>query len=600
MAARSPARSRFPAFLAAAALLALVAALLLVARPWKAGGLFAPAAVRPAATRAPSTASSSSATELTTAPPPAAAPVLRGRILDADGNPVNGATVRVVTPAAPLAVYADTRSDAQGGFAFAHVETGSGERAPRVRAEADRDPEGAVTSAVFTVTEGDTKEITLVLAPAVVRGTVVDAEEHAVGGAVLTLEGLPWSIPSAQSAEDGTFKWGAIPDGATSVFCVARGYRAVRVGLPAREGTADVVVHVRLGAASPIDGDVQDPDGKPLVAQVVACEGQPSEAKVESGQDGSFQLPASTIGCTAVARHYDFGSNDPVTLFEGKHATLQMKAGGVIEGVVVDETGAPVTSYTIGVESYAGEQRGGGGRGHKVDDPAGAFRFDKLAPGSYTLTAGAPPRPPTRSDPVSVAAGATTSGIRVVLAVGGAVVGHVFDEKHAPIEGVELHFDAVSSIVKSDAQTRTDGAGAYRLEGAPSGPFTLLARKDGFRTRLVSGLRVASKATLTQDIVLHAPNGSNFEFAGIGAGLEMTRDGLSFTSIAPDNPAAKAGLQSGDRIVSIDGESTDGMSDADAVQRLRGEQGTSVGVSVRRAKTNETVDVVVERAQITR
>jgi C-terminal processing protease CtpA/Prc len=39
---------------------------------------------------------------------------------------------------------------------------------------------------------------------------------------------------------------------------------------------------------------------------------------------------------------------------------------------------------------------------------------------------------------------------------------------------------------------------------------------------------------------------------------------------------------------------------ADALQRLRGEAGTSVGVSVRRPKTGETVDVTVERASILR
>ena len=62
------------------------------------------------------------------------------------------------------------------------------------------------------------------------------------------------------------------------------------------------------------------------------------------------------------------------------------------------------------------------------------------------------------------------------------------------------------------------------------------------------------------------------------------------------DPAERAGLRAGDRILGIDGESTDGMSLADALQRLRGEAGTSVGVSVRRPKTGETVDVMIERA----
>ena len=39
---------------------------------------------------------------------------------------------------------------------------------------------------------------------------------------------------------------------------------------------------------------------------------------------------------------------------------------------------------------------------------------------------------------------------------------------------------------------------------------------------------------------------------------------------------------------------------ADALQRLRGEAGTSVGVSVQRPKTGESVDVLIERATIVR
>jgi C-terminal processing protease CtpA/Prc len=40
------------------------------------------------------------------------------------------------------------------------------------------------------------------------------------------------------------------------------------------------------------------------------------------------------------------------------------------------------------------------------------------------------------------------------------------------------------------------------------------------------------------------------------------------------------------------------MSITDALQRLRGEVGTSVGISVRRDSTGDTVDVVVVRATI--
>jgi C-terminal processing protease CtpA/Prc len=40
------------------------------------------------------------------------------------------------------------------------------------------------------------------------------------------------------------------------------------------------------------------------------------------------------------------------------------------------------------------------------------------------------------------------------------------------------------------------------------------------------------------------------------------------------------------------------MSSADVIQRLRGQQGASVGVTAQRPATGETVDVLIERGII--
>lgn len=537
---------------------------------------------------------------LPSAPPPpeaALAPALRGLILDADGNPVIGAAVRVLGASPPHAVDADTKSDAAGRFAFARVGP------DRVRVEADRDPDGAVTSAELRVPPGETTEVTLVLSPGrAIRGTVVDGDDHAVPGAALSLEGVAWTVPGATSDADGAFRLTLVPESATSLAAVARGYRTARVALSPRVGPAELVVRVRLSAAPPVEGAVRDPDGNPVRARVVACEGQPGEGSAVSADDGTFELPPSTLGCTAVARHDEFGPSDAVVVGEGHRLELRLKPGGAIEGVVVDERGAAVASFTVGVESFAGASRGGRGPGaRKVEDPGGAFRLEKLAPGSYVVTAGAPGRPPARSDPVLVTGGSTTTGVRIVVASGGTVVGRVFDDHHLPLEGVDLRFDSVSSVVDTGAHTQSDRAGQYRLDGAPPGPFTLRAQKDGFRVRMLSGLRADARGTLTQDVTLHAlDGGTNLEFAGVGANLAQTPNGFAFNGVFPGGPAERAGLRAGDRIVAIDGESTDGMSIADALQHLRGVAGTSVGVSVQHAKSTDTVDVVVERADVVR
>jgi hypothetical protein len=542
---------------------------------------------------APSIATASqpaTATPLPSADDPA--PAVRGHILDANGDPVAGATVHVVSVSQPPAVLTETMSDASGAFVVTHV-------AGHLRVDAEHDPQGAVRSAELNVADGGGADVTLVLAPAAITGTVVDASDRLVAGAALSVEGVPWEVPGTTSDPNGGFRMPAVPFEATTVVAVATGYKTARVTLAPREDQPEPVLRVQLQAAPPVDGDVLDPDGKPARARVVACEGQASEARLTTGEDGVFRLPASAIGCTAIAFSDELAPSDGAQVVEGRRLVLRLGAGGGLDGVVVDERGMRLPSFTLGIESFVGAHgasaRGMGSKGFE----AGVFHWDGLAPGTYVLTAVASGKPPTRSDPVDVRGGAVTSGIRIVLAAGGVVAGHVYDDHHAALAGVTLHFDQVSTVVNSSASTTSDDTGAYHLEGAPSGPFTVLAQKDGFRVRMLSGLRVQSGATLQQDVTLTpAGGGASFELGGIGASLAARADGIVFVSTFPGDPADRAGLRGGDRILRIDGEDTTGMSVADALQRLRGEVGTSVGVTVKRADSDDPIDVVIVRATI--
>jgi hypothetical protein len=566
--------------------------LIVIARPWT----HAPPPAPPALV-----APESSATDPgpPAAPPPEdLTPEIRGHILDADGAAVNGATVRLVSTSPPYSVYRNTKTDAAGAFSFAHVGPWRG------HVVADHDPDGVVTSAVLHAEPGESTDVTLVLSAAgAVRGTVVDAQDHPVAGASLSVEGVPWIVPASTSDAAGSFRLNTVPHEATSLVAVARGYRTARASLGPRDDQTELVVRVILTEAEPVDGQVLDAEGKPVRARVVACEDQPSEARTASGADGAFQLPPSAIGCEAVAEHSEYAPSDAAVVADGRPVVLRLKAGGAVEGVVVDDRGQGLPSFTVGIESFTPARGRPFDRvgSRSFDDPRGSFRWDKLAPGAYVLTASAPGRPPTRSDSIEVRGGAVTGGVRIVLSRGGTVTGRVFDEHHAPLPGVDLHFDAVSSAVDSHSDASTDDAGQYRLEGAPAGPLTLRVHKDGFRMKLVSGLRVDSGATLRQDITLVALDGEGgMELGGIGATLEQTAGGVFLRDVFSGDPAARAGLRAGDLVLSVDGEPTQGMSVADVLQRLRGEPGTSVGVSARRPETGETVDLTIVRATIVR
>lgn len=88
----------------------------------------------------------------------------------------------------------------------------------------------------------------------------------------------------------------------------------------------------------------------------------------------------------------------------------------------------------------------------------------------------------------------------------------------------------------------------------------------------------------------------NGTFSGIGA--ELSKEGENIVVVAPiaGYPAAAAGLQSKDVIVSIDDKPTTGMSLSQAVNAIRGPAGTEVKLTVNRAGVEK--EITITRATI--
>ncbi len=90
------------------------------------------------------------------------------------------------------------------------------------------------------------------------------------------------------------------------------------------------------------------------------------------------------------------------------------------------------------------------------------------------------------------------------------------------------------------------------------------------------------------------------EFGGIGIEVSIDRETKILTVFSPivGTPAYEAGVQAGDKIVRINGESTEGFTFEDTIRRLRGRPGTSVQLSVLHEGDKEPVDIAIERAII--
>ena len=87
------------------------------------------------------------------------------------------------------------------------------------------------------------------------------------------------------------------------------------------------------------------------------------------------------------------------------------------------------------------------------------------------------------------------------------------------------------------------------------------------------------------------------KFGGLGIEITMEDGLIKIVSPIDDTPAAKAGLQPEDLIIAVNEEPIRGMSLSDAVDKLRGEVGSRVTITVKRG-TIEPFNVTVKRDTI--
>jgi carboxyl-terminal processing protease len=85
------------------------------------------------------------------------------------------------------------------------------------------------------------------------------------------------------------------------------------------------------------------------------------------------------------------------------------------------------------------------------------------------------------------------------------------------------------------------------------------------------------------------------EFGGLG--IEVTMEDGLVKVVAPidDTPAAKAGLMAGDLITELDGESVQGMTLPQAVDKMRGPVSSSIKLTIMRKGQDKPIDVTLVR-----
>jgi carboxyl-terminal processing protease len=92
-------------------------------------------------------------------------------------------------------------------------------------------------------------------------------------------------------------------------------------------------------------------------------------------------------------------------------------------------------------------------------------------------------------------------------------------------------------------------------------------------------------------------DGLNQQFVGIGIrpAIDPRTKNLLVLSPLPDGPAFAMGIRAGDRIVKIDGHATQGLSLKEAVERIHGNPGTAVTLTIERPGAGQPSDLTIVR-----
>ena len=87
-------------------------------------------------------------------------------------------------------------------------------------------------------------------------------------------------------------------------------------------------------------------------------------------------------------------------------------------------------------------------------------------------------------------------------------------------------------------------------------------------------------------------------YAGLGIQIDVRDGWITVVAPLPDTPAERAGIETGDQIVELDGKSTEGWKNDEAVKTLRGRAGSRVVLTVRRPGLAAPMKYELTRAQI--
>ena len=235
-------------------------------------------------------------------------------------------------------------------------------------------------------------------------------------------------------------------------------------------------------------------------------------------------------------------------------------------------------------------------------DPSGNYRVAGLSPGTYEATAMAAGYAWSTYSVVSLSDSAVQADFE--LHAGVRITGRVIDDStRQPLRGAEVSLEGRRGdapnlpVAPLSPEAETDADGRFVLEHVPPDVNSVSVAKRGYLVRLVSLGDLPTDGDVPPlEIALtprDADSDARFELTGIGATLRPRGDALQIQQLVPGAGAADAGLVPGDQIIAVDGARVSDLGFDRVIGAIRGPEGTTVILRIRRSGTE--IDVVVMR-----
>jgi 5-hydroxyisourate hydrolase-like protein (transthyretin family) len=368
----------------------------------------------------------------------------------------------------------------------------------------------AETPAPFTVQPGNASELTIAVKPkARIHGRIIDR----VSGKGVPEVGINVFAPTdrgysefrawVKTDANGRFSAYARPGKLSLSVSTPAGYlppEEVKETATVGPATFFTFADIALQPAVPVDGVVQDSEGRPVQGVLVVTAHVPppygppfGDAAIYSDAAGHFTVrnlgPRDFTALRArTAKAVTNGGvpldvakqKDPVKLVLSETDAFRLR------GRVNNDAGQPVADAAVEIHwRYRGVGRasrmGWGARlGTYRTDADGRFETRALWPGDdYSVRVMAADHGPGQSRQVTGQAGQVADlGTISLPRTAGRVAGAVVDGAGQPVVGAKVFNEGDAP---GPVQTTTDAAGRFKIEGLFDGPVYLFAHKPGYR-----------------------------------------------------------------------------------------------------------------------